>query len=542
MKKFKLSIAYLAVFAMIFTSCSKEETGGADLDSEKATLSFGAIVNDLVANRAATKQAIADLPECTDDTPAYVEIVLMLGEDEVVGTSGTPYRVDLVAGQLFTEEDAALELDPGDYTLDHFSVYNSDDELIWLAPRTGSALGQFVTNALPLAIDLRAGVKKYVDVSVLCFDDRDVNEYGYLFFELDANVALQFCFFANYCPPNGMHYTANYSVSIWAGTSSAGAPLYTDVLANTDQYDNGDYYATPTCFALPDNDDLNEDYLYYEVTLLDWPANYGTVDPGTETVISGTLSKQDILDNFDGESNVDYEHLRFGCEDNGTTPPDDDGDGIPNDDDNCPNVPNPGQEDADGDGVGDACDNCPDVSNPGQEDADGDGIGDACDNCPNHYNPDQDPAACADVPPGDCETSFMFGNVELNDLDYPGNNWGWGLDFDANDAWVQSYEVEEGVYEFPLWAGAGQNNTSNGREDGIVRVTVDGSNVTVQIILDGDVSIDESHIHFGEDWPASRAPGQLEFKYDASTSLDAHPYNYSGDGTFKLIVHAVTCG
>ncbi len=71
---------------------------------------------------------------------------------------------------------------------------------------------------------------------------------------------------------------------------------------------------------------------------------------------------------------------------------DTDGDGILDIDDNCPDVPNPEQEDADDDGIGDACDddadadgipdeedNCPDVPNPGQEDADDDGIGDACD-------------------------------------------------------------------------------------------------------------------------------------------------------------------
>jgi CSLREA domain-containing protein len=49
--------------------------------------------------------------------------------------------------------------------------------------------------------------------------------------------------------------------------------------------------------------------------------------------------------------------------------------------DNCPHVYNPDQADADGDADGDACDNCTAVANPGQEDADGDGTGDACDPC-----------------------------------------------------------------------------------------------------------------------------------------------------------------
>jgi hypothetical protein len=95
--------------------------------------------------------------------------------------------------------------------------------------------------------------------------------------------------------------------------------------------------------------------------------------------------------------------------------PDDDNDGVPDGTDNCFLIPNPDQTDSDGDGVGDACepdgdndgvpddsDNCPAVPNPDQLDTDGDGFGDACDgdddgdgvldaedNCPLTPNPDQ---------------------------------------------------------------------------------------------------------------------------------------------------------
>jgi hypothetical protein len=58
---------------------------------------------------------------------------------------------------------------------------------------------------------------------------------------------------------------------------------------------------------------------------------------------------------------------------------DSDGDGAPNNDDNCPDDANDDQADSDQDGIGDACDNCPDDYNPDQHDTDNDGIGDVCD-------------------------------------------------------------------------------------------------------------------------------------------------------------------
>ena len=119
-----------------------------------------------------------------------------------------------------------------------------------------------------------------------------------------------------------------------------------------------------------------------------------TADAGGNILLTGKFDGRFFADfDFTGGTNIhntgndeDIFITKWLCDD-----PDMDGDGVLNENDNCPRVFNPGQEDlGDGDGVGDACDNCPSNANADQADFDNDGMGDVCDACPRDPTNDAD--------------------------------------------------------------------------------------------------------------------------------------------------------
>lgn len=525
MKNFKTYLAYLAVFALFFSSCSKDENQ-ADLTGEKASLSFGAIVNDIANSMKQTD--IADLPECTGDDPAFVEIVLMQGDEFIVGEV-EPFRIDLVDGQVFTEDVPELELTAGDYTLTHFSVHNSAGDLIWLAPRSGGTLASFVQDALPMTITLGAGVKKYVDVPVLCFDDRNVIEYGYQFFEFDMTEAFEFCFFVNYCAPR--HFPARYSVEI----SIEGTVIYTQT--NTVNDEGEDPFAVPLCFALPDLPQYEDDeeYIDYTITLLDWEGVYDAPDMEP---ITGSLSRDEITANFVGENEVEYEHFKFGCgnDPNPGGDDDEDDDGVPNEDDQCPGFDD--KADMDDDGIPDGCDECDEVAT-GNDD-DGDCQPNNEDPCPN------DPENECDEEPGGgdegdvlegCETAYMVGNRTFMDNDGDnlniGRNWGWAQEADI--------DPNGGSFTAKLRAGGGQNDPDKGYWIGNVTVTMNNGEAEVDIeVFDGN-QLNKVDIYFSNTKPVKHSPGQYGNKFfPAEDGLSYDDFS-DADGEFWIIVHADAC-
>ncbi|MDR5590612.1 thrombospondin type 3 repeat-containing protein [Christiangramia sp. SM2212] len=605
MKKFKISISVIAIFALLFTSCSKDESTspGEDPEVQSVEITFGALLNDL-ANRAASvnKDHFDQIPTCSDAVPAVARIGFSYGGDEY------ETDVDILSDDTgyFTaySEDLIIPVPNNgsvNVSLDSFMVYDGDPEaggnLIWIAP-IESVEGQFdgyVDNALPIVFPVRDGTKPYIPVEVLCYDRRMVNEYGYPFFDLVPGKLYPLCFFANYCPsPDGRHYVGNYALDLYYDDGETRVQLYSssNTIADTDDDNNS---ADPLCLVVPESpfEDPDQDYLFYVVTPLDWPDYYGDIDNTPLPEVGVSWTEIDELLNEDGET-TEYIHLFIGCEppvdDCPLTPEQDpDGDCIPNNDcvgpecDNCPSLYNPDQTDTDGDGVGDDCDNCPTTANPDQADSDGDGVGDVCDQCPDNagstgsfgcpsddcigrdYDGDGLIGDCDPCPyiSGDecdgggddekgCETAWMYGDHTWTNKDDDGLSvsarWGWAEEFGVGSDNFDGGEVGE----FPFFAGAGQNDyMNNGYLAGMVSVSVSGSTITVTVTAEDDVTLNGLHIYTSDDMPTTAAPGQfdklegvdgLSDDSPSSDSDNVYEFTYSGDGTFWIAVHGDVCG
>ena len=127
------------------------------------------------------------------------------------------------------------------------------------------------------------------------------------------------------------------------------------------------------------------------VTATSWPSYTTSVAahslmtgvPNFSVAVAGSVSGGTPLAFFnDGTTN----HVMVAVGTGDTGPEDSDGDGVPDDEDNCPDDANADQDDFDDDIIGDACDSCPlDQFN----DADDDGVCGDVDNCPTVSNTDQ---------------------------------------------------------------------------------------------------------------------------------------------------------
>ncbi|MCU0361211.1 MAG: hypothetical protein MUF75_10935 [Bacteroidia bacterium] len=161
--------------------------------------------------------------------------------------------------------------------------------------------------------------------------------------------------------------------------------------------------------------------------------------------------------------------------------------------------------------------------------------------------------SCDETPtPGTCpETAWAKANDSSNCFTnlaalgaIDANRWGW-----------TNKITSAGVYTMTLWAGAGQCNTNNGTNVGVLTVNYTGSSATVSYAATGVYSFDEIHLYVGNtqlyyhqgnnlnQTGYTVSPGQFPIK----PSLGANTTTWTSaaipvSGTIYVTAHAVVKG
>ncbi len=319
MKSFKFYIAWLAMLALIFTSCSKEEIDSPIQDEEVVQLTFGSILNDFQdQNKQFTPGEV-----CREDDPAYV-MVAITDEggayiDDGDADADDLFQVDLKwntnLGVWETLYSPQLGLPAGNYQLEHFVVYDAGGDVLWVAPQAGGSYGSYVGNALPQPFVLAAGTKPYITVDVLCFISRNEDAYGYVFFDLNPiPVENSYCVFVNYCDDETeREYPAYFNIDVFTDEAMTDEVMLTDD-TNVISMAGGLPAGSVLCFALPD---LGEGTYYARVTVMNHNDIGYTADAGDYYDFEITQASIEAI----AQEEPAYHHIRIGCAEQPSTPP-----------------------------------------------------------------------------------------------------------------------------------------------------------------------------------------------------------------------------
>jgi len=117
------------------------------------------------------------------------------------------------------------------------------------------------------------------------------------------------------------------------------------------------------------------------------------------------------------------------------------------------------------------------------------------------------------------------------------NNWGWSNKVEA-----------PGTYEWPIWAGAGQCNTSKATEVGKLKVVYDGKYVNVSYNLNNGFHLTETHLWIGKDYLNNKngkyitAPGQFGNMHEGLLGASSDSYGpIEISAPFYIAAHSGVC-
>ncbi|MEE4258905.1 MAG: hypothetical protein V2I62_04035 [Bacteroidales bacterium] len=249
-------VILLLLIAATIVSCKKNETTQPDAD-QYAEVSFN--VTTLVPDGGREWVYDYDVPECVPDAiPGWALMKITdadgneLEGDGEEGPNGSNYFKVLVFytnGELYTQSVKlpVTMCDDGPccdtYFVTEFFVYDETGVPYKAAPATDSEFFQFVTQTLPVELEICAFDKKEFYIDVLCFTPDYYELFGFFWFEITEITVREVCFFGDVC------------IDWWMESSQwheNGVPLWVwDEHTNTYQMQqNGIQMDMPAIFAL----------------------------------------------------------------------------------------------------------------------------------------------------------------------------------------------------------------------------------------------------------------------------------------------------
>jgi hypothetical protein len=305
-------VTLLFLLLVVGASCSTEDPHPVNEDEQKVQLTFKTVLAEM-------DQQQKDPVVCSDNDPGYVMIGITDAMGNYIGEDGGSTEMNLIRVELkynssldtwetlYSEE---LALPPGDYNLQHFIVYDTNDNVLWVAPRLEGTFSEYVDNPLPQEIELISGTKPYISLEVLCFYARNEEAYGYPFFDFDLiEVENSYCVFINYCDDaTGREYPAYFSMEVWTD-SYDGTPYPLSNNTNTITMEGEWPSASVLCVALPD---LGDQTFYARVTVLNHDDLDYTADASDTFQFEITQASIEAQEIFIPA----YHHVRINCDNN----------------------------------------------------------------------------------------------------------------------------------------------------------------------------------------------------------------------------------
>jgi len=128
------------------------------------------------------------------------------------------------------------------------------------------------------------------------------------------------------------------------------------------------------------------------------------------------------------------------------------------------------------------------------------------------------------------ETAYALGDKTFIDLGITSNRWGWQITVNESDK----------LLSFPLFAGAGQNDITQGTEVGILLVRYFEGELRVTYLMHAGFGMEELHLFVGEDDLASLAPGSYTAKAEKldGASIFTHT-SFQTAASVNVVAHAV---